>query len=300
MTVSCVNTFVVGAPKCGATSLAFWLSEHPQVFFPKQKEPHYFYQPFHTQLSEDDYLELFKGVQSDHKVVAEGSVWYLFSQTAVREILNEIPTAKFIVCLRNPMEMAVSLHAQALSNKSAAYENTQSFAKAWSYSDRRFNGERIGLRGPKFDTRVLAYKQACFLGRQLKVLLEQVPHDQLHIIVMDDLKADPKTEWMKIQSFLGLQDDQRDHFEVVNPASAPKSFFLHKLLNKMAWLKQFLGINRSFNLFSGLHRKNIDNKKYDLPSKELQKEMLMIFSPEIELLEELLRRDFSSWKKIKG
>ena len=132
------------------------------------------------------------------------------------EILEEIPSAKFIVCLRNPMEMAVSLHAQALSNKSAAYENTQSFAKAWSYSDRRFNGERIGLRGPKFDTRVLSYKQACFLGTQLKVLLNQVPRNQLHIIVMDDLKADPRSEWLKLQDFLGLQDDQRYDFNVFN------------------------------------------------------------------------------------
>ena len=34
--------FIVGGPKCGTTSLAAWLGEHPKVFMSSYKEPHYF------------------------------------------------------------------------------------------------------------------------------------------------------------------------------------------------------------------------------------------------------------------
>lgn len=36
------NLFILGAPKCGTTSLANWLGEHPRVFMSPMKEPYYF------------------------------------------------------------------------------------------------------------------------------------------------------------------------------------------------------------------------------------------------------------------
>ena len=36
------NLFIIGSPKCGTTSLANWLNNHPQIFMSKRKEPEYF------------------------------------------------------------------------------------------------------------------------------------------------------------------------------------------------------------------------------------------------------------------
>lgn len=36
------NFFIIGAPKCGTSTLAWWLSQHPQVWFSPIKEPHFF------------------------------------------------------------------------------------------------------------------------------------------------------------------------------------------------------------------------------------------------------------------
>ena len=36
------NFFIIGAPKCGTTSLAAWLAEHPAIYMSQIKEPHYF------------------------------------------------------------------------------------------------------------------------------------------------------------------------------------------------------------------------------------------------------------------
>ena len=34
--------FIVGAPRCGTTTIASWLQQHPDVCFSAVKEPHYF------------------------------------------------------------------------------------------------------------------------------------------------------------------------------------------------------------------------------------------------------------------
>lgn len=36
------NFFIIGAPKCGTTSLAHYLGEHPDIFMSYPKEPFYF------------------------------------------------------------------------------------------------------------------------------------------------------------------------------------------------------------------------------------------------------------------
>ena len=36
------NFFIIGAPKCGTTSLSVYLSEHQEIVMSHPKEPHYF------------------------------------------------------------------------------------------------------------------------------------------------------------------------------------------------------------------------------------------------------------------
>src|SRR5210317_560697 len=112
------NFFILGAPKCGTTSLAYWLSQHPNVYVSPDKEPlHYSTDfPASTPHSERSYLDLFAEATEQHIAIGEASVWYLRSKDAVANIENEIPEAKYIVMLRNPVEMAPSLHWQTVFN----------------------------------------------------------------------------------------------------------------------------------------------------------------------------------------
>jgi hypothetical protein len=110
------NFFIIGASKCGTTSLCRWLSEHPNVFICPEKEPHFF--------NTDDvqrgtstlgkYEALFAGVKKEHTAIGEASVWYLSSSAAVPNILAYQPDTKFIVMVRSPLQMAPALHAQVL------------------------------------------------------------------------------------------------------------------------------------------------------------------------------------------
>jgi hypothetical protein len=93
------NFFILGAPKCGTTSLARWVGEHPSVFICPEKEPHFFNTDDRHRGVEAivDYEALFSGAQEQHVAIGEASVWYLSSLEAVPNILRYEPAAKFIV-----------------------------------------------------------------------------------------------------------------------------------------------------------------------------------------------------------
>ena len=72
--------FIVGAPRCGTTTMARWLKAHPQVLFPFVKEPHFFAQHDLRGLGkaelrrrvEEDYLDhFFPDVEGERKVGAD-------------------------------------------------------------------------------------------------------------------------------------------------------------------------------------------------------------------------------------
>src|SRR5678815_3051052 len=78
---------VVGAPRCGTTTLADFLQDHPDVAFSSVKEPHFFSQHDLTDLPlpelrrvvETQYLgRYFANRRDDAALIAEGSISYLY------------------------------------------------------------------------------------------------------------------------------------------------------------------------------------------------------------------------------
>ncbi len=138
------NFFIVGAPRCGTTSLFDTMSRHPDVFCCPVKEPNHFAIDRNTNphviasavrrgvlLTEgaagmavlprvattpdyETYLSLFNGWTGQH-AVGEASTFYLMSEVAPAEIARRRPDARIIVVLRQPVERAQSeylMHAQ--------------------------------------------------------------------------------------------------------------------------------------------------------------------------------------------
>src|SRR5438093_10106606 len=82
------NFFIVGAPRCGTTALYTYLRQHPAIFLPATKEPHYFNIDMNSGgaiRNEEEYLRLF-ATAGDRARVGEASVYYLSSECAAREI----------------------------------------------------------------------------------------------------------------------------------------------------------------------------------------------------------------------
>src|SRR5690554_1678690 len=93
--------FILGAPKCGTTSLAYWLAQHHEVAFSNPKEIRYFNTDFALPFRPQDkksFESLFSLTEST-KVKGEATVNYLSSDVALKKILDYAPDAKFIICV---------------------------------------------------------------------------------------------------------------------------------------------------------------------------------------------------------
>ncbi len=286
------NFFIIGAPKCGTTSLASWLAEHPQIFFSKYKESHHFNTDHNNYwFSErEHYEELFRDAKESHRAVGEGSVWYLYSRVAVPNIEKYAPGSRYIVCLRNPVEMVYSLHEQQLVEGN---EHIAEFHAAWGLRDARVKGESVSrwCRDPRH----LAYGHACLLGSQLQRLYEHVPRERVHTVLLDDVKVDPREVYLSVLEFLGLDDDGRSSFERKNPAKERRSMALNHVVQTLGNLKRGLGIRRGLGVLNAIDKKNLRIRPRPLLSDKMRYELQDYFRDDIALLESLLDRDLSHW-----
>src|SRR5262249_11013082 len=100
------NFFIVGAPRAGTTSLYIYLKQIPGIYMSPVKEPHYFnHEP--GERSRDEYLELFRAADTA-VAVGEASVGYLRHPDAPLRIRANVPHAKIIMSLRDPVEKVYS------------------------------------------------------------------------------------------------------------------------------------------------------------------------------------------------
>lgn len=287
------NLFILGAPKCGTTALATWLSGHPEVFVSPVKEPHYFCEDHRLTPT----LEAYEGFFAEadprrHRWVCEASVWYLFSDTAVPNILDYSPDARFIVMVRNPLDMAPSMHEQHRFNGD---ELVPGFAEALALNDTRAQGNPAGVRPDYPEPAHLAYFRSCALGWQLQRLCERVPRERLHVIVYDDLADDAQGAYTGVLAFLGLPAMPLADVRKINSAKRRKSFLLDAWVLKLARMKQRLGISARFGLLAGVRRWNIrPHRRAPLPRKLLRM-MSARYAPDVRTLGRLLGRDLKSW-----
>ena len=141
-----VNFFVIGAAKCGTTTLYARLNGHPEVYLSPLKEPNYhsredldpsrFSKAFkaNTKLDltdylaapdplpemqvgfvreERDYARLFAGANDTHRIVGECSTSYLWSPSAPAALKAAHPDAKIVVSLRDPIARIFSHYLMA-------------------------------------------------------------------------------------------------------------------------------------------------------------------------------------------
>lgn len=102
---------IIGAPKCGTTSVHSILQQVPGIQMSKSKEPGFFLRADLLVKGIDYYKTSFFGTNLG-PWYGEATPWYIYSDIA-RDSVWECRTAldpKFIVCLRDPAERAYSMY----------------------------------------------------------------------------------------------------------------------------------------------------------------------------------------------
>jgi hypothetical protein len=286
------NFFIIGAPKCGTTSLFRWLSQHPQVFMPEKKEPNFFNHDFWVpnRISEAEYLKLFESAPPDKKVIGEASTRYLFSQVAIDNSLAYCNNPKFIAMVRNPVDMLYSLYNHLYCLK---VEYCKSFRDAWNLKEARARGRSI--KALCADPHSLAYGDIGRLGEQIERLYQKVPGRQRLVIVMDDLIVDPNSIWVSVLRFLNIDETVQIDFRVSNRSMDTRFKSLNEIVYWLSGLKRKFRVDTSFGILNRISQLNRVEATRQPLDDGLRSEIIQYFCDDILKLSNLLNRDLSCW-----
>lgn len=108
------RTFVVfGMPRSGTTYLYHTLSKHPQIHVPYRKESHFF--SVNYSRGGDWFRSQYAGIKND-QLAADINPVYFLDDRAIKRISRDLPGAKVILCVREPIEFITSLYGNIVTH----------------------------------------------------------------------------------------------------------------------------------------------------------------------------------------
>jgi hypothetical protein len=293
--------YVVGAPRCGTTTLSRALGGHPDVSFSWPKETHFLLQDRSTiPMAETQrlYLQSFhRALSHSTRAIGDGSVTYLYRPDAIRRALEFDHRARFIVSVRNPVDMLRSYHARMLF---LLDEEEPDFARAWALQEVRAGGRHLPPRCR--DAKLLQYREAAALGKHVEELFRLAGRDRCEVVVFDDLCAESAEVYQRLLSFLGLRDDGRRQFAAKRQNAGFKHRWLQQLtMNPPPWAFQLIHMS-NITTFQRLKRVRKRLKRLNTVPMErrdfaphVQAMLRDYFRDDVEKLSGLLGRDLTHW-----
>jgi hypothetical protein len=181
------NLFIIGAMKCGTTSLHRYLGAHPDIFMCEPKEPGYFVEELNWSREADWYLAHFAQA-GGAKFVGESSTHYtkLPTYRGVPERIQSFsPAARFIYVMRDPVARTVSHY----------WHNVR---------DLREEAERRDmLTAVQRDPRYIDYSD---YAMQLRPYFERFGTERVKLLTFEELVADPAATVARLCQWLDLPE----------------------------------------------------------------------------------------------
>ncbi len=184
---------IIGAMKCGTTSLKSDLSTHSQVYV-APKEPRFFHSDRYHKQGLKQYFSHFEG--RNESIVGESSgfyAWDSWCEETAERMRRDVPDAKLLYIIRNPVERVVSHWAWGISN-----------GQPWG---------PINEAVQSVDRLV----EMSLYWRQISRYREHFPDDQIKMLFLEDLKADPRSLFRHCGQFLGVDPSGFDFEKAATP-----------------------------------------------------------------------------------
>lgn len=283
------NTFIAGAPKCGTTSLAHWLSEHPDIFVPAKKEPHYFHRELNNCRGEEDYASLFENISETKKIIIDASTSYFTNSQSVKSIEKFTSDSKYIVMLRNPIELVHSWHSECLY---LCREGVEDIEDAWNLQEIRKEGKNIPISCHAPSS--LQYREQALIGKSLSFLIDYVGHDRVQWIFLEDMRDSPENIYRQILNFLDIENDGRTEFPILNKAKRHRFPAFNRATRVAGMVRHRLGLP-GLGVRLALHRVGTVERKNAPMSVDFRRYLYSEFKDDIGILESLTGRDLSHW-----
>ena len=218
------NFLILGAARCGTTSLHYYLAEHPDVCMSSIKEPNYFLFDEFGQPCIDDKRIVAKSVPEKARyeklftkpasAVGEASPLYLYNRETPQLIRGAAPDARLIAIAREPVERTWSHFVYV--NDDLGEGTVPAFREA---VERELGLPYEPYRTGSHFVRLSAYAE------QLERYRAVFPADQLLVVGYDDLIRRTAETLVRICSFLGVDDSFAFDTSVqYNPSSGETSW----------------------------------------------------------------------------
>jgi len=198
---------IVGAQKCGTTSLFHFLSQHPLVCMPEVKEVHFF--DLRYQKGTNWYLDQFRVPFSFVKkfVAGEASPYYIFHPLVPERVAKHLPGVKLIFMLRNPV---IRAYSHFYHQKKLGTEPLDSFREAVAIEAERLGQEEFRLMREEImisqHFQDFSYIARGMYAQQIERWLRFFPMSQMHFIKSEDFFANPEDEMRQVHRFLGVPE----------------------------------------------------------------------------------------------
>lgn len=304
------NLFLVGAPKCGTTSMHNWLSQHPEIFMSEPKEPLYFctdhireadaYQQKRSYVFKyrdaESYFSLFNEADNE-KYVGESSTRYLSSLEAPQKIYEHNPKAKIIIMLRDPVDFMYSWHSEQLRQTT---EDIDDFKKALQMEEKRKKQESMpSIVKCPFD---IFYREWASFSRQINNYRRYFPDEQIKILLLEEIKQSPENIYTELLKFLQVEDTEfLPSFEIHNPHSSLKSKNINRFIENSKYIRRASQLLLPAKIRHGVTHiiKSKNQKKETRPPipETTRKELMTRLKPEVEELANITNKDLISlWR----
>ena len=297
---------VLGAPKCGTSSLCHYLQLHPDVFVPRVKEPVFFDAEYERGI--DYYWRTYFSEWAGERAAGEGRVFLLYLPFVPDRIRESLPDARLIAILRNPVDRAYShwWHRYTYRNEDLPFEeaieaNLERIARGVDFEGP--DGPELWERGlvyrGAFASRYRIYLDCGLYAGQIRRYRERFAAEQLRVVFYDDLKRDPDTLVRELWDFIGVSKDAE--LTDLAPRNEARTTMQSRLRRRTQRVLETTGLRRLLPApLKRLGKGLFPEREVERPPLDARRHAsgcsTTTPSPTAEL-EALLGRDLSAWRR---
>jgi hypothetical protein len=268
---------LIGAQKCGTTSLAAQLSHHPEICFCQEKEPAYFNRAKDWRATLEQYHSLYQ--PSEGQLCGEASTSYTFipEWPGVPERLYEYnPELKLIYIMRQPVERVISNYAHKIAR---------------------------GLVSAPPET--VVWKDPSLLNRsrygvQIRPFIELFGRDKVLLMVFEEYIAAQRESLDQVANFLGIESQSWGDVAIESRHSSTGAWHLAPSIRRFVDMRQI----RALISLVPAHWRNrlrplVAKRLVDKPefSSYLRETLWRFLEDDVATVEALLGRRLNIWRE---
>jgi hypothetical protein len=272
------NFFIIGAPKCGTTSLHFYLDQHPEISMSRVKEPNVFSEPRWLP-SLDGYDGQFDCHSSCRGEASTSYSRYPAEGAPAPRIHAAVPDARLIYVVGDPVERIISDYVQTIAGGVESRPIEQALRE--------------------FDDPENWYVCASRYATQLNHFLEYFDASAVHVIDQSDLRDRRDKTVSEVFGFLGVDPEFRSRQFAAELFSRDDQVPYRGL----GWRLRVSFLGRAFRKLPPRFRlpisRMIRRRAHAVPRPSLdpalREQLVEFLRPEVEELRSLTGKPFEHW-----